>query len=703
MLAVTLFSVLALFPWTTLARDLYVAPNGSDKNSGTKGKPFATLERARDEIREMKTSGALAKNGTTVWLRGGDYLRTNALELIAADSGSPKARITWRAFQGETVRLLGGRLLNGFQTVTDPAVLSRLDKNAQGKVVQLNFGTLGLTDFGEMRSRGFARGTSASHCELFFGGKPMILARWPNEGAFEQIAGIPTGRIDEHGGTLGILESGFNYAGERPRHWQETTNLWVHGYWAWDWANSYEHVSSLDLETHLVKTAAPYGLYGFRKGQRFYFLNVLEELDQPGEWFLDRASKTLYFWPPDSVDSISANKKSNEIILSLLDQPFLKLNGASNVTFRSLTMEATRGNAVEIHGGATNGIAGCVIRNIGNSGVRIEGGQGHSVVGCDIFDTGDGGVTLNGGDRKTLLPGGHFVENCHFQRQGRWSKCYVPAVLMDGVGMRASHNLIHDHPHCAILFNGNDHLIEFNEIHHIALETGDVGAIYAGRNYTYRGNRMSYNFIHHTGGVGMGSMGIYMDDCMSGAEIFGNIFYKVQRAAFIGGGRDHQVINNVFVDCNHAVELDARGMDKTPVWRDMVDKTMRAHLVDLPQALYRSRYPDLAALDKYYGPPGGPSIEGAAFTGVPAENNVVATNISVGKWLRVAWHATPKMLRLENNLTNANPQFVEQPNDQSRAKDFALQRTSPAWKLGFQKLPVEKIGLYRDEFRKRLP
>lgn len=699
----TLFSVLALFPWTTLARDLYVAPNGSDKNSGTKGKPFATLERARDEIREMKTSGALAKNGTTVWLRGGDYLRTNALELIAADSGSPKARITWRAFQGETVRLLGGRLLNGFQTVTDPAVLSRLDKNAQGKVVQLNFGTLGLTDFGEMRSRGFARGTSASHCELFFGGKPMILARWPNEGAFEQIAGIPTGRIDEHGGTLGILESGFNYAGERPRHWQETTNLWVHGYWAWDWANSYEHVSSLDLETHLVKTAAPYGLYGFRKGQRFYFLNVLEELDQPGEWFLDRASKTLYFWPPDSVDSISANKKSNEIILSLLDQPFLKLNGASNVTFRSLTMEATRGNAVEIHGGATNGIAGCVIRNIGNSGVRIEGGQGHSVVGCDIFDTGDGGVTLNGGDRKTLLPGGHFVENCHFQRQGRWSKCYVPAVLMDGVGMRASHNLIHDHPHCAILFNGNDHLIEFNEIHHIALETGDVGAIYAGRNYTYRGNRMSYNFIHHTGGVGMGSMGIYMDDCMSGAEIFGNIFYKVQRAAFIGGGRDHQVINNVFVDCNHAVELDARGMDKTPVWRDMVDKTMRAHLVDLPQALYRSRYPDLAALDKYYGPPGGPSIEGAAFTGVPAENNVVATNISVGKWLRVAWHATPKMLRLENNLTNANPQFVEQPNDQSRAKDFALQRTSPAWKLGFQKLPVEKIGLYRDEFRKRLP
>ncbi len=695
-----LFSVFALFPLEGSARDLYVAPNGSDKNPGTKGKPFATLERARDEIRGLKAAGALANTSTTVWLRGGDYLRTNALELTAADSGSPRAPVIWRAFKGETARLLGGRSLHGFQTVTDPAVLARLDSSARGKVMQLNLAALGINDFGEMKSRGFGRATAAAHCELFSGGRPMTLARWPNEGSFEQIAGIPTGHIDEHGGTLGILEAGFNYSGDRPRHWKETTNLWVHGYWAWDWANSYERVASLDLETHLVKTAAPHGLYGFRKGQRFYFLNVLEELDQPGEWFLDRATKILYFWPPNPI---STNQKSDEVILSLLDQPFLKLNAVSDVTFRGITLEATRGNAIEINGGANNRIAGCVIRNIGNYGVRIDGGLGHGVVGCDVFDTGDGGVSLNGGDRKTLSPGGHFVENCHFQRQGRWSKCYVPSILMDGVGMRASHNLIHDHPHCAILFNGNDHLMEFNEIHHIALETGDVGAIYAGRNYTYRGNRMRYNFIHHTGGVGMGSMGIYMDDCVSGAEIFGNVFYKVQRAAFLGGGRDHQVINNVFVDCNHAVELDARGLDKAPVWHDMVDKTMRKSLSEVPPPLYRERYPDLVALDKYYGPPGGPSIEGAAFTGVPGENNVVATNISVGKWLRVVWHATPSMLRLENNLTNAEPKFVTSPSDASGAKDFALQRHSPAWKLGFQKLPVDKIGLYRDELRTQLP
>lgn len=173
--------------------------------------------------------------------------------------------------------------------------------------------------------------------------------------------------------------------------------------------------------------------------------------------------------------------------------------------------------------------------------------------------------------------------------------------------MRVTQNLILEHPHCGILYWGNDHVMELNEIHHVALETGDVGAIYTGRDYTFRGNRIRHNYIHDIGGVGMGSMGAYMDDCVSGTEIFGNIFYKVQRAAFLGGGRDHRVENNVFVDCNHAVELDGRGLDRSPVWRSMVEKTMRDRLGDVPSALFRERYPDMKGLDAHYGPPGGPA------------------------------------------------------------------------------------------------
>ena len=75
-----------------------------------------------------------------------------------------------------------------------------------------------------MRSRGFGRPLTPAHCELFFGSRPMTLARWPNEGEWERIAGYPdTGAgKDEHGGQVGKLEEGFTYSGDRPRRWKDT-------------------------------------------------------------------------------------------------------------------------------------------------------------------------------------------------------------------------------------------------------------------------------------------------------------------------------------------------------------------------------------------------------------------------------------------------------------------------------------------------
>lgn len=680
--------------------DLFVSPTGDDTNPGTRSRPFATLEAARDVVRQLKANRGIPKGGLAIWLRAGTYVRTQAFVLGPEDSGAQGAPIVYRNWKKEPVRLLGGRVLPPFQPIADPAVRARLTPAAQTRVRQCDLRSLGIPDTGSLRSRGFGRATVPAHAELFHGARPMTLARWPNEGEFARIAGFPdTGaKDDEHGGKIGQLENGFLFSCDRPSRWKDPSQLWVHGYWCWDWANSYEQVASIHADLHLLKTAPPHGLYGFRSGQRFYFLNVLEELDEPGEWFIDRPKGLLYFWPP----APGQRGPPPETVLSLLDQPLVVVRGASQVVLQGLVLEATRGSAVEVRGGEANRVLGCLIRNVGNHGVLIEGGRQHGVVACDIFATGDGGVSLIGGDRSTLQPGGHFVENCHFARQGRWSKCYVPAVHLQGVGLRATHNLIHDHPHCAILFTGNDHLIEFNEIHHIALETGDVGAIYTGRDYTFRGNRIRHNFIHHTGGVGMGSMGVYMDDCASGTEIFGNIFCEVQRAAFLGGGRDHQVINNVFVRCNHAVELDGRGLDPSPVWHAMVDQTMRQRLAEIPAALYRARYPELRDLDASYGPPGGPPITGTAFKGVPPDHNRVARNVCVGNWTRVGWHARPEMLQQEQNLVRDDPGFLRVPGPNSPATDFALRPDSEAWKLGFQGIPVHEIGLVPDDLRRTL-
>ena len=676
---------LGLAPCSTILAvagpDLYVAPNGADTNPGTRSKPFATLERARDALRELTAKAGIHSAGATVWLRGGTYAREKPFELTAADSGSAKSTICYRAYPDESVRILGGRVLRHFRPVTDPAVLARLSPPARAAVQQVDLPAEGITDFGQLRSRGFGRPIAPAHLELFFAGQPMTLARWPNEGQWERIAGFPleSAQGDEHGSKIGQLTAGFFYAGDRPRQWQKAEDIWVHGYWAWDWANSYERIESLDTEKRLIKTAAPHGLYGFRSGQRFYFLNVLEELDQPGEWYLDRRTGILYFWPPRPIESGPA-------VVSLLEGPLIAMNDVSRVTLRGLILEATRGHAITIRGGDSNCVAACAIRLAGNYGVWIEGGHGHRVTGGDLVNTGDGGVSLAGGNRQTLEAGGHSVENCRFEKQGRWSKCYVPAVILSGVGHRVSHNLIQDHPHCAILFSGNEHRIEYNEIHHVALETGDVGAIYTGRDWTFRGNVIRYNFIHHTGGVGMGSMGVYMDDCVSGTTIYGNVFYRTARAVFLGGGRDHRVENNIFVDCQPAVQLDGRGLDKSPVWHNMVYGFMKKQMQAVPPDLYRRRYPAISALDPFYQGDGG----------VPPEGNRLARNISVGgKWLEVGWHADPQMLSQQDNYVGADPGFVS-----LEKMDFRLRRKSPVWHTGFQAIPFEKIGLQPDEYRR---
>ncbi len=677
----------------TAHADLFVSPGGSDDNPGTETKPFATLERARDALREMKRNGTLPKGGLTVWLHGGDYIRTKTLELTADDSGTPGAPLVWSACGNERARILGGRVITGFQPVTDESVRARLDDMARDKVLVADLRAQGIQDYGTLKSRGFARPAAPAQGELFFGGLPMTLARWPNTGNWEHIAGFPeeSGTNDGHGTTIGSLPAGFFYESDRPSRWKDTNNVWVHGYWAYDWANSYERITELDTTRRFIRTAEPYGNYGFNKKQRFYYLNILEELDEPGEWYVDSQSGRLYFWPPAPIDS-------GEVLFSLLEQPLVQLTGACHITLRGIVFEAMRGNAIEITNGEGIRVAGCLLRNIGNGAITIHGGNNHGVQSCDVLDTGDGGVTLSGGDRQTLAPGNHFVENCHFQRQGRWSKCYVPAISMNGVGLRASHNLIHDHPHAAILFGGNDHLIEYNEIHHIALETGDVGAIYAGRDYTMRGNRIRHNYIHETGGVGMGSMGVYMDDCVSGTEVFGNVFYKVHWAMFIGGGRDHHVENNFFVDCDPAVRADGRGLDTTPVWRNMVNQYMRERLQSVPLDLYRARYPELKALDAYYGPPGGNPITGDAFTGIPPEGNVIVRNICLGDWIEITWHAEENFFDIRDNFVTNDRQQVGGPET-----GFRLPENSPAWETGFKPIPVDQIGIRDNPFRQLFP
>ena len=522
--------------------NLYVSPLGNDSWSGkiaaanpekTDG-PFHTLERVRDQIRTLKKAGKFPSSGVIINLREGIYERKVPFILNAEDSGTKESPIVYRPYLNEQVRLSGGKEIQGFYPVNDESILKRMPSVSRGKILQVDLKAQEITDYGQLSPRGFGRTSNLSPLELFFADQPMQIARWPNQG-YLKIADVP---VEKNGGK-------FTYEGNRPQRWNNARDIWLHGYWTWDWADSYEKVKLIDTQTHEIYTEPPHGVYGYTNGQRYYVLNLLEELDTPGEYYLDRQTGILYFWPPSPMEN-------NRAIVSMMKEPLVSLNGASYITLSGLIFEDSRGAAIRVVKGENVLVAGCQIRNFGTNGVEIKGGIRHGVISNDVYNIGETGIVLNGGDRKTLTPAKHYAINNHIHNYARWVKTYRAGISIQGVGNLIAHNLIHDAPHNAILLSGNDHIIEFNNIHHVCLETGDAGAFYMGRDYTQRGNIIRYNYFHNLSGIQKQKgftevMAVYLDDGASGTTIYGNLFYKVQRGVLIGGGRDNKVENNIFV------------------------------------------------------------------------------------------------------------------------------------------------------------
>jgi len=374
------------------------------------------------------------------------------------------------------------------------------------------------------------------------------------------------------------------------------------------------------------------------------------------------------------------------------------MRDVSYVTWQGFTLEGARGTAITISGGTENRIVGCTVRNVGGWAVNVSGGTRCGVVGCDLYQMGAGGISLSGGDRTTLKPGEHFAENNHIHHYARVKRVYQPGITLQGVGNRASHNLIHDAPHMGMGFGGNDHVIELNEIHSVCYESNDAGAIYTGRNWTMRGTVIRNNYLHHINGFqGRGCVGVYLDDMFCGTEISGNLFYRVTRAAFIGGGRDCVVKNNLFVDCNPSLHIDARALgwahDHADAWVKEGREKGTLSGIRYNKPPYSERYPELVNILEE---------EPAA----PRGNRVFANVSYGGKWDDVNDEAR-KYQSIESNFVDRDPHFAtpERLGEGKfpRAVDFALEPDSPVWSIGFKKLPLEEMGLYEDETRASWP
>lgn len=661
---------------------IYLSPNGNDKWSGrlaapnkkTSDGPVKTLERARDIIRWLKLNRRLPSGGVIVELQGGVYELARNFELAAEDSGTANSPITYRAASGQEVRLVAGRVLKGFGPVANAAILAKLAPEARGNVLQTDLKAQGITQYPPMVSA-TTWGSSEPGLELFFADEPMTLARWPNEG-YTRIVDVKGPTPVDVRGTKGTQEGVFTYEGDRPSRWTDEPDLMVNGFWMWDWADQRFRVKSIDLATNTITLdQPPVHDFGFRKGQWFYAYNSLAELDKPGEWYLDRRNGILYIWPNKPVNQ-------GKVMVSLL-RDIVTMQDVSYINLQGLTLECAQANGINMNGGQNNRISKCTIRNLGGSAVNIVNGVKHQVFGCDMYNLGNGGVNVYAGDRNTLTPGGHNIENCHIYKFGRWNAVYKPAISLNGVGNRAAHNLLNDAPHMAIGISGNDHIIEYNEVHSVVYESNDAGALYCGRDWTMRGNQIRYNYFHDIYGFeGRGCVGVYLDDQFSSANIYGNVHYRVPMATMIGGGRDSTIENNIYVDCNPAIHIDARGLGWAASIFDFLKERLNA--VPYQSEPWRSRYPEL--LNILQNDPMAP------------KNLLVARNICVGgRWDDVEGSAIPG-ITFKDNLLNQDPMFVD-----AKKLDFNLKPESPAWKLGFKKIPFDSIGLYKDPLRASWP
>ena len=682
----------------TEALDVHVAVDGDDAAEGTANAPLATLEAARNRVRELREEHA--DQTVVVHVHGGVYEREHSFELDAGDSGTGDAPLIYRGVSNENgpARISGGRHLTEFEPVTDSDVLDRLPEIARDHVLQADLEAHDVPDPGSLQRRGFTQHGSPA-LELFFDGVPMTLARWPNVG-WTVIRSVPGDDAE------GEAARTFGYHGDRPAQWSEAADPWVFGYWYHGWADEHLPVEAIGAEAGEITLGAEH-TYGFRENQRFYFYNLLEELDEPGQYYVDRETNTLYFWPPGDIGE-------GEAIVSRLNVPLLEIDGASHVRFEHLTFEASRERAVRIDGGEAVTLAGCVIRWIGRHGVTVSGGERHRILSSDLYHLGERGIELSGGDRQTLTPAGHEAVNNHIHHFSRWARTYRPAIGLSGVGHRATNNLIHDAPHMAIGFSGNDHVIANNRIHHVLTETDDAGAMYIGRNWTERGHLIEHNFIHHAGNQhapyreldeaeldehvtlqpreAHGTNLIYLDDAASGITIRGNLLHDGGRSIMIGGGRDNLVENNIVIGGNIGIWLDARGHGWAAdhIKRDghwgMWD---RLEAVPYDEPPYSDRYPGLAEL---------PDNEPHAPVGNRFIRNLLVDNETPIDYL----YGAEDYAELVDNAELEGE--LDAPSEASPAELLELAETlmesETARDIGFEPIPLDEIGLYTDTYRR---
>jgi hypothetical protein len=568
------------------AREFFVSPDGDDAAAGTEQAPWRTWGRAVEAVREARR--AEPDEGVIVRFRGGEY-PAEAVRLDASTSGTAGARVVFAAAEGETPVFTGSVRLREWRPVRERP--RQLSAEVAAKVVVCDVRAAGVRDFGDPTALGLRP-------ELFRDGVMQTLARWPDRGftqAGKARGATPVG--PNWANFTGTVEGVFDYVDPRQARWAGEADARLGGYWFWDWAEQFLRVERVDARRKRLHVS-PDHEYGFRDGLRYFGVNLLCELDQPGEWYLDRESGLLYWYAdvPPTPETV--------VTLSVFAAPYVvTLDGCSFVELRGLSFRECRGSGILVQGGTDCLVAACRLERFGRDGIHLHGGHRHGVRGSWLEHLGCGGIRLVGGDRRTLERADHFVEDTVVRSFSLFKRTYEPAVYVAGCGFRIAHNFFTRSSSSAMRLDGNDIVVEYNRVSHVVDESDDQGGIDTWYDPSFQGIVVRYNhWSDIVGGTHAGAAAVRLDDMISGVSIHGNVFERCGALMFgavqINGGKANVVENNLFVDCAAAVSFVSQWSEER--WFANLDSALiRKKIfddVDIREEPHRSRYPVLGTL-----------------------------------------------------------------------------------------------------------
>jgi hypothetical protein len=570
---------------------LYVSTFGDDANPGTKEKPFATLKRAQEAVRE-RTRPSL--EGITVFFQAGTYYLDETLSFSSKDSGTSEGRVTFAAIEGESVTLSGGRRLQcDWRPYKNGIMMCQLPQVKSGKL---------------------------TFDQLFVNGKRQIRARYPNcdhsdpknySGYVRAAGRLPDDLSNPNpdpnddmtfssGAPRGVRYDPATFTTKR---WKKPNEAIIHIYQAMYWGNLQWRIKEIDWDGNILW----FGHGGQQMGAKwhqdpcrvddnsFFFIeNVFEELDAPGEWYLDRETGTLYYLPPDDVDLDTAVVEV-PVLQRLVEFVGTQDSPAQHITLRGFRFAHTTATFLEtyqvpslsdwaIHRGGTIYLQGahhCTIKDCffdavgGNAVFMNEHNRNNLVTGCKFTESGDSAICFVGSLERTVGTQRNFPYECSAVNNlvhdcGVFGKQIAGVYISRAKRIRVAHNEIYNMPRAGICIGDGTwggHIIEHNYIHDTCRETGDHGPFNSwGRDkywclgqshLPYTAHRshdaglvkidamepviLRHNFFKETSGWGLD-----LDDGASNYEIYNNLCVGVSMKLREGAYRT--ICNNIWVN-----------------------------------------------------------------------------------------------------------------------------------------------------------